>query len=60
MPDPARLAALRARYANDKPDDIRDPALRRAAEAAFNTQGNRPGGRDDGLRNPVADALVGK
>ena len=42
MPDPARLAALRARYANDKPDDISDPALRRAAEAAFNTQGRRP------------------
>ncbi len=41
-PDPARLAALRARYANDRPDEIRDPALRRAAEVAFNTEGRRP------------------
>lgn len=40
--DPQKLAALRARYPNDKRDEIRDPDLRRAAEAAFNTQGRRP------------------
>jgi agmatinase len=40
--DPQKLAALRARYPNDKRDEIRDPDLRRAAEAAFNPQGRRP------------------
>ena len=46
MPNPEKLAALRARYPNDRPDggkdEILDPALKRAAEAAFNTQGRRP------------------
>ena len=42
MPNPEKLAALRARYPNDRRDEIRDPALKRAADAAFNTQGRRP------------------
>ena len=42
MPNPEKLAALRARYPNDRRDEIADPALRRAAEAAFNTAGRRP------------------
>ena len=42
MPNPDKLAALRARYPNDRRDEIRDPALKRAADAAFNTQGRRP------------------
>ena len=42
MPNPEKLAALRARYPNDRRDEIADPALRRAAEAAFNTEGRRP------------------
>ena len=42
MPNPEKLAALRARYPNDRHDEIRDPALKRAADAAFNTQGRRP------------------
>jgi guanidinopropionase len=39
---PEKRATLRARYPNDRPDDIRDPDFRRAADAAFNTQGRRP------------------
>jgi agmatinase len=39
---PEKRAALRARYPNDRPDDIRDLDFRRAAEAAFNTAGRRP------------------
>ena len=42
MNDAERLAALRARYPNDKRDEVRDPALKRAAEAAFNSAGRRP------------------
>jgi agmatinase len=37
----ARLAAIRARYSNDRPDEIENPAFRRAAEVAFNAQGRR-------------------
>ena len=40
--NPEALAALRARYPNDRPDEIRDPDFRRAADAAFNTAGRRP------------------
>jgi agmatinase len=40
--NPQKLAALRARYPNDKPDEIRDPDFRRGAEAAFNAKGRRP------------------
>jgi guanidinopropionase len=42
MTDPAKLAALRARYPNDRPDEIRDPDFRRAADIAFSAQGRRP------------------
>jgi len=42
MPNPEKLAALRARYPNDRRDEISDPDLRRAADAAFNTAGRRP------------------
>ena len=42
MPDPEKLAALRARYPNERRDEIHDPALKRAADAAFNTQDRRP------------------
>jgi agmatinase len=42
MPNPEKLAALRARYPNDKRDEIRDPDFRRAADSAFNPQGRRP------------------
>ena len=37
-----KLAALRARYRNGRPDTILDPDLARAAAAAFNAQGRRP------------------
>ena len=42
MPNPEKLAALRARYPNDTRDEIRDPDFRRAADSAFNPQGRRP------------------
>jgi len=42
MTDPTKLAALRARYANDRRDEIRDPDLRRAADSAFSQGGRRP------------------
>ncbi len=42
MPDPEKLAALRARYPNDRADVISDPDFQRAAGSAFNAQGRRP------------------
>jgi len=42
MPDPEKLAALRARYPNDARDVIDDVDFRRAVESAAMLQGRRP------------------
>ncbi len=41
MTDADKLAALRARYANDGAEEITDPAFRRARAAAFDAKGQR-------------------